>query len=125
MEKGRLDPNSPYDLLFLGSKTNILAFDVEMNVEKFDHELGDGLNCLRFGKVQGVEEPVIIGGGNCSIVGLDIEAEEKFWTVTGDNVASLAMVDWDEDGEEELVVGSDDFAIRVFKGEELIFDVNE
>lgn len=25
----------------------------------------------------------------------------------------------------ELLVGSDDFAIRVFKGEELIFDVNE
>jgi len=24
-----------------------------------------------------------------------------------------------------LVVGSDDFAIRVFKGEELVFDINE
>jgi hypothetical protein len=34
-------------------------------------------------------------------------------------------VDWDEDGEQELMVGSDDFAIRVFKGEELVFDINE
>jgi Bardet-Biedl syndrome 2 protein len=25
----------------------------------------------------------------------------------------------------DLVVGSDDFSIRVFKGEELIFDINE
>ena len=49
MEVGRLDPSLPHDMLFLGSKTNILAFDVENNVEKFDHELGDGLNCLCFG----------------------------------------------------------------------------
>lgn len=37
----------------------------------------------------------------------------------------MAFVDWDEDKQAELVVGSDDFAIRVFKGEELIFDINE
>jgi hypothetical protein len=34
-------------------------------------------------------------------------------------------MDFNEDGEEELVVGSDDFSIRVFKSEELIFDINE
>lgn len=37
----------------------------------------------------------------------------------------MEMVDWDQDGTDELVVGSDDFAIRVFKGEELVFDINE
>jgi len=37
----------------------------------------------------------------------------------------MSFVDWDEDRNLELVVGSDDFAIRVFKGEELIFDINE
>jgi Bardet-Biedl syndrome 2 protein len=34
-------------------------------------------------------------------------------------------MDWDDDGEEELVVGSDDFSIRVFKNEEMIFDIQE
>ena len=34
-------------------------------------------------------------------------------------------MDWDDDGHEELIVGSDDFSIRVFKGEELIHDINE
>ncbi len=37
----------------------------------------------------------------------------------------MAFIDWDEDGNDELIVGSDDFAIRVFKGEELVFDINE
>jgi len=37
----------------------------------------------------------------------------------------LCLADWDEDGQEELIAGSDDFAIRVFKREELIFDINE
>jgi len=34
-------------------------------------------------------------------------------------------MDWDDDGEEELVVGSDDFSIRIFKNEEMIFDIQE
>jgi len=37
----------------------------------------------------------------------------------------MEFVDWDEDNQVELLTGSDDFAIRVFKGEELIFDINE
>jgi Bardet-Biedl syndrome 2 protein len=68
---------------------------------------------------------LVVVGGNCSITGLDKNSEERYWTVTGDNAQSMAFVDWDEDRETELVVGSDDFAIRVFKGEELIFDINE
>ena len=35
------------------------------------------------------------------------------------------MVDLDADGEKELLVGSNDFAIRAFKSEELLFDINE
>lgn len=52
-------------------------------------------------------------------------AEERLWTVTGDNVSALAFLDWDDDGHDELLAGSDDFAIRVFRGEEMIFDINE
>jgi hypothetical protein len=37
--------------------------------------------------------------------------------VTGDNANALEFMDWDEDNEDELVVGSDDFSIRVFKSE--------
>jgi Bardet-Biedl syndrome 2 protein len=112
-------------MLFIGSETNLLAFDVENNCDLFDREVTDGLNCLTFGKVPSSEEPVVVAGGNCSIVGLDYQGEEQFWTVTGDNARAIEFMDWDEDSEVELVVGSDDFNIRVFKDEELIFDIKE
>jgi Bardet-Biedl syndrome 2 protein len=72
-----------------------------------------------------VGQPVVIVGGNCSITGFDVDGEERFWTVSGDNVASLAFFDFNGDGVDELVAGSDDFAIRVFKGEEIIEDITE
>ena len=40
--------------------------------------------------------------------------------VTGDNVCSLALVDFDGDGHKELLVGSEDYEIRVFKNDELL-----
>lgn len=67
----------------------------------------------------------MIVGGNCSITGFDFEGEERFWTVSGDNVKALEFLDFNGDGKEELVAGSDDFAIRVFKGEEIIQDIPE
>lgn len=68
---------------------------------------------------------MIVAGGNCSITGFDFKAEERFWTVTGDNATAIEFLDWDDDSEDELVAGSDDFSIRVFKNEEMIFDINE
>ena len=40
--------------------------------------------------------------------------------MTGDNVCSLALCDVNMDGKNELVVGSEDFDIRVFQNDELI-----
>ena len=42
------------------------------------------------------------------------------WQVTGDNVCSLALCDFNNDGENELLVGSEDYDIRVFKNDELL-----
>ena len=91
----------------------------------FDREVSDGVSCLTFGTIPSVGSPVVVTAGNCSITGFDIAGDEKFWTITGDNAASIEFMDWNEDGEEELIVGSDDFSIRVFKNEELIFDIKE
>lgn len=85
----------------------------------------DGVNCLTFGTFASIGSPMVVAGGNCSITGFDLNAEERFWTVTGDNARALEFLDWDEDGEAELVAGSDDFSMRVFKSEEMIFDINE
>lgn len=38
-------------------------------------------------------------------------ASFRFWTVTGDKVASMTMVDANGDGQRKLLVGSDDFEV--------------
>lgn len=58
-------------------------------------------------------------GGNCSIQGFDASGAEVYWTVTGDNVSTMTFCDVDEDGELELLVGSDDFEIRIFRNDEV------
>jgi Bardet-Biedl syndrome 2 protein len=123
MATGKLDSLSNNEMLFIGSRTNLLAYDVENNKDIFDKEVSDGVNCLAFGTFSTVGEALIVSGGNCLITGFDIVADERFWTVTGDNASSIQFMDWDNDGEDELVVGSDDFSIRVFKNEEMIFDI--
>lgn len=50
---------------------------------------------------------------------------EELWTVTGDNVSTLMLSDIDGDGRNEMVVGSDDYEIRVFKGEEVMNEATE
>ena len=44
--------------------------------------------------------------------GFDYEGNDPFWTVTGDNVTSLCLMDYNADGKNELIVGSEDFEIR-------------
>ena len=70
-------------------------------------------------------EPLVIVGGDCSITGFNLQGEEKFWTVTGGDVQAMEFVNWSSETTMDLVAGSDDFSIRVYKGEELIFDINE
>ncbi len=58
--------------------------------------------------VVGSLAPMVYVGGNCSILGLDAAAQDGFWTVTGDNVCSLAIcdVDGDDGGEVRVLYNS-------------------
>ena len=40
----------------------------------------------------------------CWVQGFDSEGSDVFWTVTGDNVSSMALCDIDGDGQQELLV---------------------
>lgn len=71
LESGQIDPDQPEEILFIGSRTNLLAYDLNNNADLFDYEVPDGLNCLGFGSCEGVADKLIIAGGNCSITGLD------------------------------------------------------
>jgi Bardet-Biedl syndrome 2 protein len=131
--------NSP-DMLFIGSPSSLSAYDVERNADLFFKDVQDGVNTLCVGKIANISSPLVLVGGNCSILGFNHSGTESFWTVvsackrhfflsflsikvkplscnftrfkTGDNVSSLAICDTDNDGENELLVGSDDFEIR-------------
>lgn len=113
------------DILFVGTESNLLAYDVERNADVFYRDVTDGVNCLRLGRLGHMPKPLVFVGGNCSIFGFDKEGTESFWTVTCDNVTSLALLDVNADGANELVVGSDDFEMRVFKSEEVMSEVTE
>lgn len=79
---------------------------------------------MAIGVIGNMEKPLVFVGGNCSVQGFDYKGNEGYWTVSGDNVSSLMMLDIDSDGMKELVVGSDDAEIRVFRGESVLHEVN-
>lgn len=41
-------------------------------------------------------------GGNCAIHGFDRDGVDSYWMVTGDNISSMALVDIDNDGQNEV-----------------------
>ncbi|KAG0695207.1 Bardet-Biedl syndrome 2 [Chionoecetes opilio] len=91
----------------------------------WQHAVSDGANAIAIGRLGQHRSPMALIGGNCSIHGFDCEGNDPFWTVTGDNVTSLTLTDFDGDEENELLVGSEDFDIRVFKREEIMFEISE
>lgn len=122
---GTLGPNTTGHTLLVGSQTNLLAYDVHDNTDIFYKEVTDGANAIVLGKLGDIQSPLAIIGGNCALQGFDYEGNDQFWTVTGDNVRSLVLCDFTADGKNELLVGSEDFDIRVFKEDELVTEMAE
>uniref|UniRef100_A0A8C6Z1A4 Bardet-Biedl syndrome 2 protein homolog n=1 Tax=Nothoprocta perdicaria TaxID=30464 RepID=A0A8C6Z1A4_NOTPE len=125
LTSGVLDPQLGYDSLLVGTQTNLLAYDVHNNSDLFYREVSDGANAIVLGTLGDISSPLAIIGGNCALQGFDSEGNDLFWTVTGDNVRSLALCDFDGDGKNELLVGSEDFDIRVFKEDEIVAEMSE
>jgi Bardet-Biedl syndrome 2 protein len=113
------------DFLFVGSESNLLGYDIERNADAFFVDVQDGVHSLVVGKVGNTPKPLVIAGGNCSVLGFDGKGTESCWTVTGDNVSAIALCDLQSNGQPLLLVGSDDFEIRVFQQEELLSEITE
>jgi len=114
-----------YDVLMIGTPQTLVAYDVENNQDLFYKDIHDGVNVVAFGPVVNVSAPVCVLGGNCSIQAFDAEGTEVFWTVTGDNVSALAFVDVDDDQKPELLVGTEDYEIRVLRHEQVVKEIAE
>lgn len=113
------------DILLVGTETNLMAYDAYNNVDLFYNDIPDGIGVVTFGPVLSTGPWLAVVGGTCSIQGFNEKGGEDFWTVCGDMVRSIIFVDVDGDGEKELVVGADDYEIRVFKQEEIIAEFSE
>jgi hypothetical protein len=65
-------------------------------------KIQDGAHAITIGKWGELPEQLAIIGGNCSIHGFNKKSEDVLWTVTGDNVSSLALLDFNSDGYNEV-----------------------
>ncbi|CAM9166780.1 unnamed protein product, partial [Hapterophycus canaliculatus] len=135
---GKLEETSGRDTLLVGSQTNLLAYDVQNNSDIYFKDVADGVSALLLGYLSSFKQPLALVGGNCSIQGFDATGTERFWTVTGDKVSAMAMADVDGGGQNNLLVGSDDFearrdtllelwliCVRAFRREEVLSEITE
>lgn len=65
-------------------------------------QIPDGVAAIAIGKLNTMKDPAIIIGGNCSVHAFDHKGNEILWTVTGDNVRSIIVMDIDLDGSNEV-----------------------
>ncbi|CAI5449364.1 unnamed protein product [Caenorhabditis angaria] len=105
-----------YDYVVIGTDAHVICFDIHNNQTIFRKEVPDGVNCFAVGKIADNQEAIYCGG-NCCIWGFDREGNNIYWTVTGDVVTCMCICDYDSDGEKELIIGSPDFEIRIFKND--------
>ncbi|KAF7277987.1 hypothetical protein GWI33_008983 [Rhynchophorus ferrugineus] len=122
---GLLLPNEDNDILIIGTSTNLLVYHVHDNRDIFYKECEDGIKSIVLGQFKTFKSPIILVGGNSSLHGYDHNGEEVFWVAIGDIVTSLILMDYNNDGQNELIVSSEDFNIRVFKGDQTIVEHNE
>jgi Bardet-Biedl syndrome 2 protein len=88
-------------------------------------KMADGANAIAIGSLGSFSEPVAVIGGNCAITAINKTGEEILWTVTGDNVSALSLFDFNNSGQNELIVGSEDSDLRVFRHDEIIAEMSE
>lgn len=119
-----ISSSSSSSLLLLGSSSQLIAFDLLAASEKFEKEVNEGVFCLCAGKFGGYGE-IGLAGGVCSVLGVDAKGNDVFWTVLGGNAVCMELGDMSGDGVNELLVGTDDFSIRVYSGESVINEINE
>lgn len=105
-----------YDYIVVGTESQVLVYDFHKNSTVFRRDVPDGVQCFAVGKMGEIDR-VILCGGNCAIWGFDENGKDVFWTVTGDAVTTMCFSDFDADGEMELIIGSPDSELRVFKND--------
>lgn len=125
LKSGKFIPNDDREILLIGSPTHILAYHVDNNTDVFYKEMKEGCRSLVVGNFSSFSMPVILVGGNSCVRGLDSDGNEIYWIVTGVSVNCMALIDINKDGKNELIIGTDTSAIKVYSGEQLLYEFTE
>jgi Bardet-Biedl syndrome 2 protein len=132
------------DVLFVGTASSCLAYDVDSNADLFSVDAPDGVSAVLVDELPGLSpasaeepgklDPVVVAGGNCSILAFDPSGNEVAWLVTGDQVTCMTTgvalaggtpASLKATGEKDLVVASEDLELRVFRGEDVALEATE
>uniref|UniRef100_A0AAZ3RLV7 Bardet-Biedl syndrome 2 protein homolog n=1 Tax=Oncorhynchus tshawytscha TaxID=74940 RepID=A0AAZ3RLV7_ONCTS len=90
--------------------------------------INQAVSCLTAGTLgPNTTGDTLLVGTQTNLLAYDVHdnADIFYREVTGDNVRSLVLCDFTGDGKNELLVGSEDFDIRVFKEDELVSEIAE
>ncbi|XP_037069324.1 Bardet-Biedl syndrome 2 protein homolog [Pollicipes pollicipes] len=125
LKKSTTDGSPVGDVLCVGTPASLQVYDVANNADLFYKDLPDGANALVAGRLGDRPEPLVLVGGNCALQGFTADGSDPYWNVTGDNIRSLALMDFNQTGRNQLLVGSDDFDIRIFNDDDIAHEVTE
>uniref|UniRef100_A0A8B9KVP6 Bardet-Biedl syndrome 2 n=1 Tax=Astyanax mexicanus TaxID=7994 RepID=A0A8B9KVP6_ASTMX len=90
--------------------------------------INQAVSCLTAGTLgPNTTGETLLVGSQTNLLAYDVHdnADIFYKEVTGDNVRSLVLCDFTGDGKNELLVGSEDFDIRVFREDELLSEMAE
>lgn len=87
---------------FSGSPTHLLVYHVHNNKDVFYRECPDGVRAITVGKPLQDDVPLVLVGGGSAIHAYDQTGTEVFWTAVGDRVTGLILVDYNNDGSNEV-----------------------
>jgi len=122
---GVMAPGTGRDVLLVGTGNSLQAYDVLDNRDLFFRDVPDAVTAVTCGTWTRGGPAIALAGGNCSIQGFDRDGKDAYWTVTGDVVTCMAMGDVRGEGKTELLIGSADFDVRCYKGEDLHGEATE
>ncbi|KAA0167556.1 hypothetical protein FNF28_02770 [Cafeteria roenbergensis] len=134
------DASASRDLLFVGTASSCLAYDVQSNADVFVADATDGAAALVVDRLPGISPaddaatggaaPAVVAGGNCSLQAFDETGSEAAWLVTSDQVSAMATgrglgggaVDASS---RDLLVASEDMELRAFRGDNVVMEATE
>ncbi|XP_062545338.1 Bardet-Biedl syndrome 2 protein homolog [Armigeres subalbatus] len=122
---GKLKRDDDRDILVIGSSSHLLAYHVDENYNLFQRDFPEGVRSLLIGSLGGYAGNTLIVGGNAIIKGFNSEGTEILWLITAGAVNALLLMDIDKDGQNELIVGTDDGCIKMYKREALLHEFTE